>query len=341
MEPRKIMALGKSSNAVTLPKEWLEENLLRKGDYVMMHKRSNGSLVLQPYIDDEEEISNINLRIKSGETVNSITRKVIGSFLDGYSHINLFSEKIFTGEQQSAIREISRKLYMMVINSEASKIQLETIIDESRASIHSCIDRMHMMTYSMLRDVIEAMKNSDKELALSVVSLEEDVDQLMYLVLRIIRIAVQSSRLASHLSLEPLDCLDYQTLVKLIEWIADNVTGIADSLIQMIDNDVFLPRLLKDVFLEAATLAFRSYEESVSCFLLKDIGPANDIIDRQDEIRSLYLNITPMPTEFEFDSSQILQVINIRENIMNICSLSADIAELIIDRASTYGEVSK
>jgi hypothetical protein len=88
-------------------------------------------------------------------------------------------------------------------------------------------------------------------------------------------------------------------------------------------------------------LAFKSYEESVNCFFTKDIGPTNDIIDRQDEIRRLYLKITPMPTDIDFEASQIIHVISIRENIMNIGSLSADIAELIIDRASEYGEISK
>jgi len=54
MEHRKIMALGKSSNAVTLPKEWLEENNLEKGDFVIMHMTSNGSLTLQSYTAEIE-----------------------------------------------------------------------------------------------------------------------------------------------------------------------------------------------------------------------------------------------------------------------------------------------
>ncbi len=338
MEHRKIMALGKSSKAVTLPKEWLEENNLEKGDFVIMHMTSNGSLTLQPYTAEIEEIKKITLRIKADETPNSIKRRIIGSFLDGSSLINLNSENIFTGEQQIAIRDISRRLYMMVINSASSKIQLETIIDESRASVHSCIDRMHMITFAMLQDIIEAMSEGNLDRAKSVVSLEEDVDQLMYLVLRIIRNAAQNNRLATQLDLEPLDCLDFQTLVQLIERIADNVTNIAESFIVMTQNDITLPEKLKNILLEAASLALRSYEESVQCFLHKDIEPTNIIINRQDEIKRLYLKLTPMPFQNEYKSSQITQIINIRENIMKISSLSADIAELTIDRVCKYEE---
>lgn len=336
MEHRKIMALGKSSSAVTLPKDWLEENSLEKGDFVIMHKGSDGSLMVQPYSDEAEEVKKITLIIKTDETPNSITRRIIGAFLDGYSLINLHSDKIFLGDQQSAIREIARRLYMMVINSEASKIQLETIIDESRASVHSCIDRMHLITYAMLRDVIESMMKRDKELALSVISLEEDVDQLMYLVLRIIRKAAQNSRLATLLSLEPLDCLDFQTLVQIIERIADNVNNIAESLIIIIDKEVLLPEKLMDALLDAANKSFKSYNESVQSFLYKDIEPTNTIINRQDEIRKLYLEITPLPKLSETSARYVVQVINIREKIRNISSLSADIAELTIDRALKY-----
>lgn len=56
---------------------------------------------------------------------------------------------------------------------------------------------------------------------------------------------------------------------------------------------VTLPDELKDILTETASLAFKSYEESVQCFLCKDIEPANRIINRQDEIEDLYLKITP------------------------------------------------
>jgi phosphate uptake regulator len=341
MEHRKIIALGKSSNAVTLPKDWLKENHLKKGDFVIMHKRNDGGLILQPYSNEHEEPKKICLSIRSEETPNSIKRRVIGSFLDGYSLITLKSDKIFTGDQQEAIREISRRLYMLVISSESSNIQLETIIDEAKASISSCIDRMHMITFAMLRDVIEAFEKYDKELSMSVISLEEDVDQLMYLVLRIIRNAVQDPGLAGQLSLEPLDCLDFQTLVQLIERVADNVTGIAESQIKIVEEGVLIPERLKITLLDAAKMAFKSYEEAVHCFMYKDIEPTNKIINRQDDIRDIYLKITPMPLSSDFNSSQITQVIGIRENIMDISSLSADIAELTIDRVSKYEKAVK
>jgi hypothetical protein len=67
-----------------------------------------------------------------------------------------------------------------------------------------------------------------------------------------------------------------------------------------------------------------------------DIVPTNMIIDAQEKILELYSEITPLP-EFNnvTDASILSEIVSIRENIRSIGSISADIAELTIDRAYT------
>jgi len=339
MEHRKIMALGKSSRVVSLPKEWLKMNGLNQGDTVSVHVHGDGSLVIHPTPDRGDEPKRIELNVSEYERPESITRRIIGAFLDGYSIVVLSSEKIFTVDQQTAIRDIVRRLYMMVINSEAKRIELETLIDESKASVSSCVERMHLITYSMLRDTIESLRTWDSELVNSVISLEDDVDQLNYLVLRIIRSAAVKPSLANELGLNPLDCLDYQTLVNLIERVADSVISIAGSLSQMIEEQRSLKAETQTVLVNAAEIAFDSYSRAVECYLHMDVEPTNSVIDRQDDIRKLYMEITPLPRLSEARDAPVLtNIITIRENIMKISDLAADIAELTIDHAYKYKE---
>jgi len=339
MEHRKIMALGKSSRVVSLPKEWLKMNRLNQGDTVSVHVQGDGSLVIHPTPDRGDEPKRIELNVSEYEKPESITRRIIGAFLDGYSIVVLSSEKIFTVDQQTAIRDIIRRLYMMVINSEAKRTELETLSDESKASVSSCVERMHLITYSMLRDTIESLKNWDSELVNSVISLEDDVDQLNYLVLRIIRSAAVKPSLANELGLNPLDCLDYQTLVNLIERTADSVIIIAESLSQMIEEHRSLKAETQTVLVDAAEIAFDSYSKAVECYMHMDVEPTNSVIDRQDDIRKLYMKITPLPQLSETRDAPVLtNIITIRENIMKISDFAADIAELTIDHAYKYKE---
>jgi len=334
MEYRKIMALGKSSRVVSLPIDWLKSYNLDKGDTLQINQQRNGSIIIHPVAKMDEEVKKINLSIKADESEDSVVRRLIGAFLNGYTLITLTSDKIFTGDQQTAIRAASRRLYMMVIKSEATSIELETLIDESKASVTSCIERMHMITYSLFRDTIHAMREWDKELVMSALSLEEDVDQLAYLVLRIIRSASINYHLANQLNLDPLDSLDFQTLVHRIERIADHIASMADCLNTMIESNEQLPEEAKKVLVEAAEIALNSYGRAVECYLYMDVEPTNGIIDQQTEIEKLYSKITPLPRYKEItDTSVLTHTINLRENILKISNLAADIAELTIDRA--------
>ncbi|TET73075.1 phosphate uptake regulator PhoU [Candidatus Bathyarchaeota archaeon] len=342
MEQRKIMALGKSSMVVSIPKPWLKMNALGRGDMVSMDIQSDGCLIIHPTTTPKETKREIHLCVEADESDESIVRRIIGSYLDGYNTIKLSSAKIFTADQQRAIRKIVGTLYMMIMESEASSIVLQTLIDESKASVVSGIERIHIITYSMCRDILKATENWDPDLARSVVSLEDDVDQLTYFLLRLIRGAALNPTLGKQLGLDPLDCLDYQTLVHRIERIADHTTNIANSVIALIENKMEIPENVLSTLIEAAKIAFTSYDEAVNGFLTKNIDQTNEIIDRQKNIRELFKEITPLPRfEKPSDTASLSQVITMRESIKNISHHAADIAEITIDRAYKLEEITQ
>lgn len=120
------MALGKSSRAVSLPKSWLRMNGVDRGDRVSLLIHGDGSLIVYPSVKVEEEKSEIHLPIDANESEDSIIRRIIGSYLDGYTIIKLTSGKIFSVDQQRAIRQVISSLYMMIVESDAHSIMLQT-----------------------------------------------------------------------------------------------------------------------------------------------------------------------------------------------------------------------
>jgi phosphate uptake regulator len=337
MVQRKIMSLGKSSFVISIPKDWMKMNDLNKGDRVSLDVQPDGSLVVQPTQEDRETERVIHLPIEAEEDEESIARRIIASYLDGYTRIRLTSGKIFTATQRKAIRRIVATLYMMVIESHASSIVLQTLIDETKISVTTSIERIHLITYAMCRDILKIIINWDRELALSVASIEEDVDQLRFFLLRMIRGAAISPSLGRQLGLDPLDCLDYQTLVHRIERIADHNASIAHCLVHIIENGIGLPGDMLEILTKTAEMAFDSYNQAVEGFMSKDIYPMNDIIDKQRQVESLLDNLTPLPLFRESAETSILvNIITIRESIKKISHYASDIAELTIDRAYKY-----
>ncbi len=302
-----------------------------------MLQTADGSLLVYPESEEGGDVMKIRLSVAVEEGEASIVRKVIGAYLDGYTLINLHSERIFGVSQQAAIRRIAGTLYLMTIESEASSITLEALIDEGRASILSGVERMHLITYSMFRDVLGALGGGDRGLAASAVALENDVDQLMFFLLRLIREAARNPSLGNRLGLDPLDCLEYQNLVQSIERVADHVSGIGVGVVELIEGGVRLPPDILGKLLRAGEVAFKSYDLAVRCFLSANVEPTNDVIDGEREIDDICGGLTPLPDLG--DASALGHVIAIREGVRRISQYASDVAELTIDRAYKYGRV--
>ena len=326
------MALGRSSLVISLPKEWLKRTNLERGDEVTVTMEDDLSLTVSPGIVSEDKENDIELSIRSDESEDSIIRKIIGCYMNGYYVIRLRSAKIFTVEQQKAIRNVMSILYMRIIEATASSVVLQTLMDESLASVTSGIERMHIITNSMCKDLLKAMREWDEELAKSVVYLEDDIDQFSYFLLRLLRSAAVNPSLAKRLDLDMIDCLDYQTLIQRIEHIADHITGIAENLINLYQTRLFFSREVFNVIIDSADIAFHSYERAVRSFLDRDVEATHVIIDMQEEIERMEEAITPLPYYGDRHEKDILcHICVIRDSIKRVSEYAADIAELTID----------
>jgi len=298
----------------------------------------DNSLVIHPVLRVTDKQREIHLKVKTDESEDSIIRRIIGCYLDGYNKIKLTSGGIFTEAQQKAIRHIVSDLYIMIVESEINSITIQVLIDESKASVISGIERMHIITSSMCRDILNSLKNLDKNIVKSVVSLEDDVDQLMFFLLRLIRGVAINPSLANELGLDLLDCLDYQTLVHRIERVADHATNIANSFIALIESQIDIPDEIMIILIKASEIAFTSYDKAVQSFLSKDVTSTNKIIEKQKEIEAFYKRIIllfyTLPVFItEEETSTLSHTISIRESIKKISHYAADIAQLTIDRS--------
>ena len=332
MEERKIMALGKSSLVVSLPKPWITSNNLSRGDMLSLEVQRDLSLLVKPSLKPHGRSRKITVNLDATEKVDSIFRTVIGCYLNGYTDIELKSNKIFSVSQQTAIRDVVKNLYMRVISSNASGVVIQTLMDESMADIISAIERMHLITYSMCLDVVKAMKEWNYELARSVISLEEDVDQFMFYLLRLIRSAAIDPALASQLGIDILDCLDYQTLVDLIERISDNVAKTADSVIQLEEHKDTIPESLWETLIQITEASYKAYEDAIEMFRARAVSESDLLIDQQYELSKMARSITPFSV-IKVNEPSFYPLFVIRDSAMRIGDYAADVAEVTINKA--------
>ena len=331
---RRIMSLGRSSMVISLPKNWMQLNELKKGDAVSLAIQRDRSLVVYPSTQKKGTSKEITLRIGQKEEETLIAAKIVGSFLNGYSGITLIAEKIFSIPQRKAIRTISGRLYMRVMESDSKGMYLQTLSDESKASLEQAIQRMHLISYSMCEDVLTSLKNNDIDLAKSVFSLDDDVDHFSFFILRLLRNAAQDTVLANELRIDPLDCMDHQTLVYRIEHAADYTADIARTIILLHGRGQEIPNDVLELMVTAGTTAVDLYVKSVNAFFSKDVPFSVEIMKYQQRIEKLDQEIAVKTFMGKHRNAELICCIcSIRDKIKRIADVAASIAEISVNRA--------
>ncbi|KUO39496.1 MAG: hypothetical protein AVW06_03725 [Hadesarchaea archaeon DG-33-1] len=295
--------------------------------YVSM--RGDGSLMVHPEILGEKE-REITLKFEEEEKRERLTRRIISCYLNGYHRLNIVSKKVFTVEQQETIREIAAKLYLRIMKADSQEFVIESLLDMSKISLDMGARRMHTIVSSMCWDMLKALQQENPKLAKIISSLDEDVDRFSFLLLRMLRNAVQDPVVASHMKISFLDCLDYQTLIQQIERVADLVVNISNVLINT-HPEKFHPPILERI-LSVGQKECRLYEDAVEAFFTKNVEEANRIIDSRDHIERMNLKLLEEMAKKEKRPSVLTPTCSIRVSFMQIYFCGAEVAKTIINQ---------
>jgi phosphate uptake regulator len=333
LEQRKIVSLGRSSLVISLPKLWTKLNELKQGDLVSLTVQRDRSLMVFPGSYMEKEDKKITLQIEQGEETSSISRKIIACYLNGYFGIQLVAKNIFSVSQQKGIRETVGRLYMRIMESDSKHIYIQTLIDETKASVDAGVHRMEAISVSMFRDAMNSFKTRDKELAKIVYSSDDDVDHFSFFVLRLLNQIASDPVLANQLGLEAVDCLHYQTIVNKIEQVGDCAKNIAKYAILLEDERQKVSERVMELVYNTGNETYNAYERAVKSFFSKDVSEANRIIDFREKIEKMDLEITSKFFSEPQGPTICCAICSIRDNIRETMEHASDIAEITIDRS--------
>ena len=328
------MSLGKSSLVISLPKEWMQLNDLKKGETVSFNIQSDRSLVIYPSAFKKTELKEITLSIGQNEEEILITQKVLGAFLNGYGGIMLTSENIFTVPQIKAIRNMAGRLYMRVMEADAKGVYIQSLMDESKASLEQAVQRMHLISRSMCEGAFTALKNNDVALAKSSFSLDDDVDHFAFFIVRILRNAAQDPHLANELHIDTLDCMDHQMLVSRMEHASDYAADITRHIIMLNGAKQTIPNEVLALMINAGTEVAELYVKAVEAFFSKDVNAAVGIMKHRQKMDKLDVEITSKSFTGPQKSAELVcGICSIRDNIKRIAHCTFSIAEIAVNRA--------
>jgi phosphate uptake regulator len=334
MDQRKIMALGKSSLVVSLPKHWTNLNELKQGDVVSLAIQRDRSLAIFPGTGIKKGIKEISIHIDPKEKSSTIKRNIVSCYLNGYTNIRLYSTNIFPVFQQKAIRKIVQILYMRIMDCDAKKMHIVSLMDETKASVTLGIQRMNILSNSMLQDVFSSLETQDPDLAKTTFQIEGDVNHFSYLILRTLRRAALEPEFANKLDFNISDCLDYETLVYRIKQVANSASNIAKSIVLLSQKQLKISEPLIKLMQDAGNNAQKIYSQSFKAYFSNDIDTAEEMIELAKLVEKSDKEIATWAFLHEKKNPVIIcATCSIRERIKRIAEYGTMIAVSTIDRS--------
>jgi phosphate uptake regulator len=179
----------------------------------------------------------------------------------------------------------------------------------------------------MHEDAMRALATNNKTLADDVLSRDNDVDRLHWLVARQHNIILQNVSLAEKLNITIEMSSTCFLISRIIERIGDHAVRISKNIIHLVDSKV--DQKIIDLIQPASNLAFDIFNKSLGAFLRKDLQAANENIESVKRLESLCEEINTLALQQK--GATAISVGYIVESIRRVGEYAADISETVIN----------
>jgi len=294
---RRLQKIG-SSILVTLPKEWVDANNLAKRSQVEIETGQDSLSISVNKEDRPTKELVISYPLPKEE---NIVADITGAYLLGYDIIQINSKSIIPGEDREKIRNSMRRLVgMEIIEEDASKINMQFLLDTTTLNPEKILKRMSSIALGMYDDVSNGLISDDKSNLQTLSKRDVEVNRQYFLLVRLIRSALVDKRLANIFNLENIDVLDYRVAANLLENAGDTIVELAD----LVYNSSLPKELLKRIFTVVenfnglAEKSINAFRKSDRMLAIEAIASHKEFQKKLSKLRITMVNKKQIPIDF-------------------------------------------
>ena len=332
-ETRKIQFTGKSSYIVSLPKQWITDLGLKKGDQVRMARKGSSVLELYPAKSESraQKKEEAVVEIGGDEEASSIVRKLISLYFMGFRTINVRPRgERLTPSQRNTVKEAVKRMLMgsEIISDSSGGITVQVLVNLLELSVDGAFKRMIHLAKSMSSDAILAARENNADLAEEVINTDDEVDRFGFYIIRQLKIAIQNEHMLEEMGFRNArDCLGYRLVVKNIERTGDHAAFIAKDLLE------FKRPIRKEILEKIQAMndfGLEVLDEACLALFKEDYAQAEATIRKAGRISELEGRVRDATKSLR-DEEEIYRARRMTENIRRISEYASDISEIVLN----------
>jgi phosphate uptake regulator len=331
-EQRKLQLTGGSTYIVSLPKDWVTRNELKKGSPMSLREEDDGSISISPSkIEKKEKQDEAFIKISSSENADAVMRKAISAYLQGFNilHVKAQGQQQISPKVRNHLKGFARH-YLVgteIVIDTPNELTLQVLLNYPELTVQSALSRMSIIASSMHKESIESLRKLDYPTAKSVIETDREVNRFGLYIVRLLKLAVSNARVVKEIGLNsPRDCLGYRLIAKAVERTADHATKIAENVLLLKDpvNEDLLEKID-----QMSGLAISMFGNSVEALFKRDYNLAESVIEKISQVHKLEREAV-----LSSQSVKMEEVVNLRlliESVRRTAEYASDISEVVLN----------
>ena len=231
-EVRKLQSTGGSTFTVSLPKPWVIAQGLQARDSLRVDWRPSGALRVTP-LDAPTSLSKKAYFSTKKLPENSLHDHLMGAYISGSDEIHIEHQP---SEQKSVSVQVRRFLRSTrgfeIMDEEPSGTHIRCLMNAGDMPLHASLNRMYLQVTSLARDILSVFDGEDREYITDAEERENEVDALLYLIERQVRILLDSHLVATKLNLSRTQALEYTNLARSLERMMDHAYTMSQLILE-------------------------------------------------------------------------------------------------------------
>jgi phosphate uptake regulator len=244
-------------------------------------------------------------------------------------HIKAESQKLLSVKQRHEVKNFSRNMLVgtEIVIDTPGELTLQVLLSYPELSIQSALRRMSIITASMHRDAITALKELDHTQAKEVATTDNEVDRFNLYIVRQLKTAIQNPRIIKEIGLQNArDCLGYRLVTKSVERTADHAANIAENVLQLSKK---LEKETIECLDEMSSIAVSMFETAIEALFRQDYALAESIVEKIKDVVTLEKEAVISSQKVDIKEAPYLRLII--ESIRRTAEYASDIAEIVLN----------
>ncbi len=271
-ESRKVQKVGYSTLTVSIPAEYARELDLNAGDSVLFREETDGTLKLIPAAKGGRT-TKASIKADLVESEELLTRVIVSCYVLGYDTIELASKNgIRSSHLNVATKTLRRLRGVEIVESSQNRLRAQSFIDPTKFPVDSLIKRLQLLVSRTMEHSLQALQKGGPALLNDVRRIQDELDELYWLIVRQLLVALNDREVASKIGLEsPLHASGDRVSAKTIEEIGRMMIELTEEIVRLREIGVKIEGEVPSRIEALAKKAQDSFNTTIEGLLSSDI----------------------------------------------------------------------